>query len=163
MTIITHHSGAVEVSPEQVLHFSPALPPFTRSRRYALLSAAGAAPFLWLQSLDEPALALVVAPYEAVCPQEPPPVPEPARRALGLEPSEAPEAYVVVCLDADPKATTVDLLAPLFVCRRTARARQVILDDDLELARVPLFGPATATSTRSPRRETHAGPDATGG
>lgn len=163
LAIVTAHSGPVQISPEEVLHFSPALPPFTRSRRYALLGVADAPPFLWLQSLDEPALALVVAPYEAVCSQGPPPAPEPARKALGLRPSEAPEVYVVVCLDPDPTATTVNLLAPLFVCRRTARGRQVILDGDLDLARTPLFGQDTDSMPCSPRRETHAGADSAGG
>ncbi len=158
LNVLTSHSGIIHLEPAEVLHFSPPLAPFLNSRRYALVAAATEAPFLWLQSLDEPALALVVAPYETACAEPSPALPAHVRQALGLRSDEAPETYVVVCVSADPAATTVNLLASLFVCRRTGRARQVILEGDLSLARWPLLAPDA-----SPGRETDAGADATGG
>lgn len=138
LTIATPDCASVRVGAEQVLRFSPPLAPFLQFRRYALVDTAEAAPFLWLQSLEEPALALVVAPYEAVCAEPAPDVPEETRRALGLGPDEMPEPFVIVCLGADHTTSTMNLLAPLFVCRRTGRARQVILDGDVGLAQTPL-------------------------
>jgi flagellar assembly factor FliW len=141
-TVLTARFGPVEVSAEQVLQFTAPLLPFVQARRFALLASPDEAPFVWLQAADEPALALVVAPYEAMAAM-PPPAPSPAiAEELGCAPGQAAEAYVIVSIRPLAAQTTVNLLAPIYVCRQTLRARQVILDGDLELVRVPLLSEA---------------------
>jgi flagellar assembly factor FliW len=139
LTVATAHSGLVRVRMRDMLYFATPLAPFLHVRRYTLLGREEEAPFLWLQAVDEPALALVVAPYEAVTGQTPPEARKGLRRALGLQPNEAPEVYVIVCVGADAAATTMNLLAPLYVCRTTRRAQQQVLDAELDLARAPVL------------------------
>ena len=94
-------------------------------------------PFLWLQSVDQPALAFIVAPHEAVAAAAPKLTPA-QHDELGLGCGEAPEVYVIVSPGADPRLATMNLLAPLYVCRRTGRARQVVTAADVALAHAPL-------------------------
>lgn len=135
----TVHFGEVEITPEQVIAFVTPLPPFIAQREYVLLADPQEEPFQWLQSVEEPALALVVAPYEALIGQPPPPLPHPCRSELGLRRDERSEAYLVVSLGETPADATANLLAPLYVCRRTCRGRQIITGAELDLVRVPLF------------------------
>lgn len=137
MRLPTVHFGWVEANERDVIRFAAPLPPFA-SQCYLLLSKPDEDPFLWLQSVDEPALALLVLPYDLATAD---PVPELAvarRRELGLGEQEAPEVYVVVSLGGEAAEATANLLAPLYVCRTTMRGRQLIGDGDLTLTRTPL-------------------------
>lgn len=132
--IHTAHFGRVEVRAEEIIEFVTPLPPFVE-RRFVLLGKAEEAPFKWLQSVDEPALALVVAPYEEVVGEAAPGAPKRVREELGLLTGEEAAVYVIVSLGAQPRETTMNVLAPVYVCAGTGRARQVIVGEDLGKAR----------------------------
>ena len=130
--------GLIEVPQECILELVAPLPPFASLRHFSLLPDPEEEYFLWLQSLEQPALALVLMPYALVA-TEAPPVPRGVREELGLGPDEAPEWYVIVSLGEEARQVTVNLLAPLVVSPRTHRARQVVQEGDLALARRPLL------------------------
>lgn len=135
----TVHFGEVDIAADDVIEFVLPLPPFMAQRQYVLLADPAEEPFQWLQSVEQPALALVVAPCETLRGEPPPPLPHSYRAELGLGDDERPEVYLVVSLGATPAEATANMLAPLYVCRRTHRGRQVITGADPGLARVPLF------------------------
>lgn len=135
----TVHFGEVEVATDDIIEFVAPLPPFMAQRQYVLLADPAEEPFHWLQSVEQPALALVVAPYEAVMSQSPPSLSPTHRAELGMQDDEVPETYLVISLGASPAEATANVLAPLYICRRTRRARQIITGADAGLARVPLF------------------------
>ncbi|MEN6641519.1 MAG: flagellar assembly protein FliW [Armatimonadia bacterium] len=135
----TVHFGTIEVWPEDVIEFVAPLPPFVQLRRYALLEREEESPFRWLQSLEEPALALVVAPYEVVVGEAPPAASQGLRKELGLRAGEEAQVYVIISLGQQARESTMNLLAPLYLCERTGRARQVIVGEDLGLARTALM------------------------
>lgn len=141
IVVPTAHFGAVEVPAAAVLRLTAPLMPFVGVERYVLLAHPEEAPFAWLQAVDEPGLALVVAPYAEVAGAPPPPPPPAVARELGDPAPEAVTAYAVIALGATPAATTANLLAPLYVCPATARARQVVLEGALEQTRAPLGQP----------------------
>lgn len=157
---MTVHSGAVSFEAQEIILFEPPLMPFSQARYFVLVEHPEETPFLWLQSLDEPALALVVAPYTTVTEQPPPLIDDDLRAALGLRDTEEPEVYVIICVGATLQATTMNLLAPIYLARRAQRARQVILEGDLSLAQTPLFRSSEIPNTAAPGREIHAGADA---
>jgi len=138
LKIATAHLGLAEVREEEVLYFSAGLPPFHDLHSYVLLGKEEEEPFLWLQSVEVRSLALVVAPYQALMAQPAPALAPVLRVELGLLGEEQPEAYVIISLGVTPEETTMNLLAPVYVCRRTGRAEQVILQGELGLTRVPL-------------------------
>jgi flagellar assembly factor FliW len=137
--------GLLQVTDEEIIHLVAPLPPFMRLDRYVLIEDPEEEPFWWLQAVDEPAVCLIVAPHHALAGAAPAPGAA-LREQLGLRPGEAPEVYVIVSLGQEPRHTddvrpqvTMNLLAPLYVCRRTRRARQALREGDVALARVPLF------------------------
>jgi flagellar assembly factor FliW len=137
-TVESPHFGRLEVNEHEVIRLLAPLVPF-RAQHFLLLGKPEETPFLWLQAVDEPVLALVVAPYEVIAGEPAPALQAWRRGELGLAGGEAPEAYLIVSLDRAAGKATVNLLAPVYLCRRTLLARQIIGDGSPELTRVPLF------------------------
>ena len=140
MKVQTAHLGPREITEAEIIRFLAPLPPFVGLERFVLVGTAEEEPFLWLQSVDEAALAFVVAPYAEVA-GPPPALSGEARASLGLLPEEAPEVYAILCVGTSAAETTMNLLAPVYVCRRTQRGQQIVSADDPARARAPLLAP----------------------
>lgn len=139
LLVHTVHFGSVQVQPEDVIDMVAPLPPFMKLRRFTLLDNPDESPFRWLQSLEEPALALVVAPFATVVGSGAPELTLPLRQELGLGEDEEPDVYVIISLGARAAEATMNVLAPLYVCRSTGNARQVIISENLSLTRAALL------------------------
>jgi flagellar assembly factor FliW len=120
-----------------VLHFRPGLTGLEGYTRYALTAIDDSAIY-WLQSLDEPGLALPVAEAFALFPEYDLELSATDSRALGL--TDAAEALVLVVLtvDSERDQITANLLAPIVINQQTGAARQVILDDRRYRLREPV-------------------------
>jgi len=134
----TARFGAIHCSDGDIIRMERGIIPFTHARRFVLVAREDEEPFQWLQSLDDPALALVLAPLDVLFPDHA------ARVWAGISHESAPVSYHdaslwgVVVLDADPAKITVNLLAPILIDADAMTAEQVVLDGPLELAREPL-------------------------
>ncbi len=60
MKISTRKFGEIEIDEQKVLVMPEGLPGFPGFERFALLEDLKSAPFCWLQSLEEPNLALII-------------------------------------------------------------------------------------------------------
>jgi flagellar assembly factor FliW len=130
----TLHFGEVECAESDVIHVAGGITPFREARRWVLLADDEETPFSWLQSLDDPALAFVLAPLEWLSPQS-------VAQVMAGFTGDAGTAGVfgIVVLSGDPSLTTVNLLAPLLLDFGTMAGRQVIVDGPPENARVALM------------------------
>jgi flagellar assembly factor FliW len=137
LTIASSRFGQLEVDPESVLEFPEGLIGLAGSR-YALIADDPDAPFLWLQSLDDPSLALPVTnPHRFFADFAVEVIDEDAER-LGLDNSGAMDVYVTVRAAPAPEDFTANLKAPILV--RAGQAWQVINQAPGCELRVPLFG-----------------------
>jgi flagellar assembly factor FliW len=136
LTIASSRFGQLEVDSGSVLEFPEGLIGLAGSR-YALIADDPDAPFLWLQSLDDPSLALPVTnPHRFFADFAVEVVDEDAER-LGLETSSAMDVYVTVRAAPAPEDFTANLKAPILV--RAGQAWQVINQAPGCELRVPLF------------------------
>jgi flagellar assembly factor FliW len=136
LTIDSSRFGQLEVDSGSVLEFPEGLIGLAGSR-YALIADDPDAPFLWLQSLDDPSLALPVTnPHRFFADFAVEVVDEDAER-LGLETSSAMDVYVTVRAAPAPEDFTANLKAPILV--RAGQAWQVINQAPGCELRVPLF------------------------
>jgi flagellar assembly factor FliW len=99
-------------------------------------------PFKWLLSVDDPELGFAIAnPAELVAGYRAPL----ALAARLLDVAERDVAlFVIVTIPPDPKAMTVNLMAPVVVDMRTRRARQIVLEGTKLDPRHPVLTPAPA-------------------
>ena len=143
MLIKTTRFGELEVDESKVLFFPAGLPGLPGSRRYLLLDIAEQRPFRWLQSCDEPEIALVVVDPLLFFPDYRVEVSAEELNALGLEvePEDACEVLAVLVVPPDPRLITANLLAPLIINHRSRRGAQVILSNSPYTTRHYLFAP----------------------
>lgn len=142
LTIESSRFGQLEIDSSSVLEFPEGLIGLSGSR-YALLADDPQAPFMWLQSLEDPALALPVTnPHRFFADFAVEVVDEDAER-LGLDGSSAMDVYVTVRAAPAVEEFTANLKAPIVV--RAGQAWQVINQAPGCELRVPLF-PGTETN-----------------
>ncbi len=138
--------GTVEIKPEDLIEF-----PFgligLGGARYALLDRNPGSGFLWLHSVDDPALALpVINPHQffadftlEIAAED--------RERTGLTDLSAGRLYVTVHATPDPLDITVNLRAPIVVSE--GRGYQVLNTNEQAPLRAPLF---TLQAQPAPKR-----------
>jgi flagellar assembly factor FliW len=136
LTIESSRFGRLEIDRSAVLEFPEGLIGLSGSR-YALIGKDPDAAFLWLQSLDDPGLALPVTnPHRFFSDFAVEVVDEDAER-LGFDGSGAMDVYVTVRAAPALEEFTANLKAPILV--RAGQAWQVINQARGCELRVPLF------------------------
>jgi flagellar assembly factor FliW len=128
--------GRVQIDPNTVIEFPEGLIGLGGSR-YALLARDPDTPFLWLQSVDDPALALPVTnPHQFFADYAVEMVEDEAER-LGFDTATGVDVYVTVRASNVLEEFTANLKAPILV--RDGKAYQVINQAPGCQLRAPLF------------------------
>jgi len=123
LTIESSRFGRVDIEPSAVIEFPEGLIGLGGSR-YALIASNPDAAFMWLQSLEDPGLALPVTnPHRFFADFAVEVVDEDAER-LALDASSAMDVYVTVRAAPALEDFTANLKAPILV--RSGQAWQVI-------------------------------------
>ncbi len=136
LTIESSRFGQVEIDPASVLEFPEGLIGLAGSR-YAMIADDPDAPFLWLQSLDDPSLALPVTNPHRFFADFAVEVGDEDAERLGLNVSGSMDVYVTVRAAPAPEDFTANLKAPILVS--AGQAWQVINQAPGCELRVPLF------------------------
>lgn len=130
--------GTCQYRADDVLHFAWGLPGFTHLRRFLALSLAGQEHFVWLQSIDDPSIALPLTDPFAIFEDYAPKIPAPALESLGVK---SPDDFVVLCVvvvTKDAAEMTCNLLAPVIVNLRSRVGRQVTLEGSSYAVKEPI-------------------------
>jgi flagellar assembly factor FliW len=136
LTIDTTRFGPIEIAAEAVIEFPTGLIGLGGSR-YALLANDETDAIVWLQSIDDPTLALPVtnpgrffSDYEVELSDS-----EAAR--IGISDADQADVYVTVRATEMLDDCTANLRAPILVLR--GRGHQVINEADFAPMRAPMF------------------------
>jgi len=144
--------GTFDIKEESVLTFPSGILGFPESRRYVILDHDTAAPFKWLQSLDEPALAFVIIDPDLVLTSYRVEVsPEAMAEVQAHAEEELSTAVILTIPSDDPTHITANLRGPLLLNPRSKLCKQVVLSDEVP-TRHPLFpltAPGADTADRS--------------
>lgn len=136
LTIESSRFGRVEVDPSAVIDFPEGLIGLGGSR-YAVIAKEPDAAFQWLQSMEDPGLALPITnPHRFFADFAVEVIDEDAER-LGLDGSSAMDVYVTVRAAPALEDFTANLKAPILV--QAGQAWQVINQAPGSELRVPLF------------------------
>ena len=128
MQIQTRDMGSVEVALDRVLDFVRPVLGFEEFRRFALLPAPGAAPFHWLQSLEEPRLAFPVVSGEELRLTYRPW--EDLLRALRAPSAGRLRYWIIVALPAAGGQVRANLRAPVVVHPALRIAAQTVMREE---------------------------------
>ena len=132
--------GTLAFDPADVIGFPEGLIGFERTRRFVFVTAGAGSPFRWLQSLDDPVLAFLVADPDAFVPEYAPTLPRAALAALELG-DEAPYLLWVTANIPPGRSNdaTLNLAGPIVVNPENRRGRQVVLDGEAYTVRHRAF------------------------
>ena len=135
--IETTRFGSLDIEERKTLQFPDGLPGFESHRLFTLVphhteGHGKGSPFLWLQSLEDGALAfLAMEPHQAF-PEYAPRIPRADLEGLSLsEETPCPRLYTLLTVpEGNPCGITANLMAPLVINSETRLAKQVVLNTD---------------------------------
>ena len=135
--------GTVEFDGADVLQIEGGLVGMPALRRFVLFEAKPGSPFSWLQSLDEPSMAFLVADPDRYVPDY---GGEVARRCPEI--TDAVVLATATVPSGRPNDTTLNLSGPIVVDAATRRGRQMVLEDSAYTTRHRVF-PCAETDRRA--------------
>jgi flagellar assembly factor FliW len=138
ITIDSPRFGEFTFAESDVLTFPWGLPGFPNLHRWLALSIEEQRNFVWLQSVDDPAIAIPTADPFAIFEQYDPRLPAYVVAALDISSASDFTLLCVVVVTEGAKEMTMNLLAPIVVNLRTRRARQIMLDNSGYSVREPI-------------------------
>lgn len=149
LTIDSSRFGKIEVAPDSVIEFPHGLIGLD-SRRFVLIARDEQADFLWLHSLDDPALALPVTDPRRFFSDFAAEISDEERERLGLGELTATEIYVTVRASDQLEDFTANLRAPIVIA--AGRGHQIVNQAANARLRAPLFGELAAEAGSAAER-----------
>lgn len=146
--------GSFEVHDESILTFPSGLLGFPEQQRYVILDHDTEAPFKWLQSVEEPALAFVILDPALFHPGYQIDIPADALGEIGAKEGEDLALVVILTIPSDdPGRITANLRGPLVISHKTKLGKQLVLSENVP-TRHPLF-PASGSLSSEMAQASH--------
>ena len=139
MRLFTSRFGEINYSAREIIPFSEGILGLENLTRYLIIKPPENRPLLWLQSLDDPQVALPVIHPEIIVPDYPLELSDDLKKELEIKKGDQIEIFCIVHLEKDWKASTVNLLTPVIVNHSSSKAKQVIQDKKPYTSRHNLF------------------------
>ncbi len=131
MELETTRFGKITFTQERIISMKRGLIGFADRRRFVTLSAAPNSTLLWYQSVDDPALAFVIASPGLFVPDYDISFSRNVLEALEAEDPKELDVYVLVTIPRGrPQEMTGNLLGPLVVNPGARLAEQLIMDEN---------------------------------
>lgn len=136
ITFASTRFGELQVPAESVIEFPSGVIGFPHTTQYVMLEHKH--PFSWLHSVQDANLAFVVVDGFEFGQQfdVKPPI---GNKDTDMREDDEYAILIIVTVRSDPRLTTANLKAPLFVNMRNRRGVQVIFDDPRYSTRFPLW------------------------
>ena len=126
----TSRFGKVEIDDMQVIEMKSPILGFGGLNRYAMIAHEEGSPFQWLQSLDDGAVAFIIADPFLLKPDYEPEIDDQALAMLEVEQAQDINLMAIITVRPEPVKVTANLRAPLVINRHKRLAGQVILGDE---------------------------------
>lgn len=126
MKVFTTRFGELDVAEDEIITFPEGILGFEETRRYIVLKMEEGNPLMWLQSLEEGALAFVmIRPFE-FNPAYSIDLSDKDTEMLKLEQPEDSDVFAIVVIPENPADMTANLQGPVVINVRKKIGKQVI-------------------------------------
>jgi flagellar assembly factor FliW len=143
MTLEGTRFGTINYTQEDVVLFKEGLIGFWDLKEYVLITTKEGSMFRWLQSLEQPKLAFLVADPNAFMDEYSPEINQIQADELGLKPETSHLVLVTTTIPTGkPNEARANLAAPIVINLETNCAKQVVLEDAAYTIRYPIFSGA---------------------
>lgn len=146
MTINTVRFGPIEFEEEDILLFPEGILGFEDCTRYVVLRHGEKGVFLWLQSLDRPDVAFLVADPASFEPNYAPEMPPGVAHLLKLSADTPRLVYAILSIPpGKPQQMTANLAGPIVINVVERLACQVVVEDGAWSTKHPVFDGSEGT------------------
>lgn len=135
MSVNTKMFGEIEIEEEKIITFEKGLIGLPDLKKFALITDAEGkeSKIQWLQSLDEPSMALpIINPYE-ILEEYNPVVEDELLKPLGEFKEEDLMLMVTIRVPQDITKMTINLKGPIIINAEARKGCQIIVEDDLQV------------------------------
>ena len=147
MLIHTINFGDLEVPEEKVITFKEGIPGFPQVRRFTFLEFEDMKPFQYLQSLDDPPIALlVINPFLVDPGYQFQLTPQDMDDIRSTDPAGV-AVFAVATVPTNPEEATLNLMAPIVVNEAEQCGKQAILLESGYSVKHPLFNASGKASS----------------
>ncbi len=129
MKITTTRFAALDVEEEKMILMQRGILGFEGYKRFVLLMPSPDEPLLWLQAIDDPALAFVVANPSIIKRDYNPAIMEYELELLNIQRSEDIILLSIVTVHSQPWRVTANLRAPILINAANRKANQIVLEE----------------------------------
>jgi flagellar assembly factor FliW len=138
MPTLTIQGTELQYDEKDIITFNEGLIGLPHLQRMVIVRQTAIEPLLWLASLDEEGVALVIADTQGIFPSYAPSLPAECSLHGLLEEGDTPITFAIMLIVPEWQKSTVNLRAPIFVSARTRHGAQVILPDNAYSVGEPL-------------------------
>lgn len=145
MRVNTKNFGVIDISDDKIITFDNGIIGFEDYKKYTLIYDADSqeksdSAIMWLQSMDEPTLALPILKPMYVRPDYDPVVDSELLRCLGDNINDEDLlVFVTITVPTDITKMTCNLKAPIVIDSETLKGVQLIVDNEDYLVRYPIY------------------------
>lgn len=139
MVIQTGRFGQIEVSSDEIISIPSGILGFPEDHDFCLVDSADATLILWLQSLSNPHLAFPVLEPKIFKPDYVVRLSAAELRELRLASIKDASVFTILTIPADLTEMTANLKAPLVINTREKTAKQVVLQENDQPIKFPMF------------------------
>lgn len=129
MDIDTTRFGKIRIEESELIGMRGRILGFEQHKRFVLLTNEEHPPFLWLQSVDDGAIAFVVINPRIVRPDYTPVISKEDLESLDIQRPADIALLSIVTLRSAPVRATANLRAPILLHAEKRWAKQVVLED----------------------------------
>ena len=154
MIVNSTRFGPVETPEDKIIKMAKPILGFEEFKRFVLIEIDEIRPFMWLQAVDEPAVAFLVVNPVLVYPGYRIEVNAMEIGEIKINDAKNVETYVIVTVPEDPREISVNLQGPILINTENNLAKQLVLvNSEYKIKfslmdEMPIGEPATAAPTR---------------
>lgn len=127
ITLDTTRFGQIEIRQEQIVEFPKGILGFEAHHHYALIADPEIAPFVHLQSLEDPGLAFTVVNPRIFFPHYKVQVDRQEIMEMAVHNLDSVQTWVIVTVPEDAKAMSANLQGPILINLENNCGKQVVL------------------------------------
>lgn len=151
MRISSSRFGILEIAEDKIIKMQKPILGFEKLDSYCLIEQEEFLPFMWLQSLNDPAIAFIVVNPVLFFSDYRIRIHSNEVADMGVESPENVETYVIVTIPQDPRNMSVNLQGPILINTENNLAKQLVMVNSEYQVNHSLFVPDDVTEEISIR------------
>ena len=150
-TVNTHRFGSMEIPEEKIITMERPVLGFEQLSQFCLVESPDVAPFMWLQSCEDPAVSFLVVNPVLLFPNYRIEVNSKEIAELRVAKVESVETYVILTLAEDPAQVSVNLQGPILINTENNLAKQLVLVNSQYQVRHRILDTTEPAKAKPPR------------